>query len=1074
MLEEHYRMVKELFFAAVELESEEQERFLIESCQGDETLLIEVRSLIGSWREEPDFLDRAPLFFPLSDGAEAEAHEEERPATSPLDLRHLLEGWQRYSLESCLGTGGTSVVYRATDRRSQRPVAIKFLVHLGEDRLARFQREAEALARIAHPNVLELYETGSVEGIPYLAMKLVAGPDLMGIRRETTLAQQVELMRKVALGLRAAHELGVVHRDVKPSNILVERGEDDELVPYLADFGIARDDDGGTDVTRTGMLVGTPSYLAPERLRGKPGSLDQRSDVYALGVTLYELLTGRRPYSSSSTLEMLFKIRDGEITLPRDAKPDLPAGLEAILLKSMALEPEQRYPSAGDLADDLGRFLAGGRIAAQPLGRISRALRRTGARRAAVIVAGAAAALLAIAFAVRWGLSAPSSENRGLRGSSTPLAGNGVVTAPGEGAAPRDPEAARLYAQGLANLRRLDALKARVFLETAIAAEPEHPLLHAALSAALRQLGHDQAAQRSAVIAFESPGDLPATQRLEVEAQYRVTRAEWQDAAAIYRQLQGSFPDRLDYGLRLADVQIEAGLGTEALVTLAELGQWATAAGADPRIDLTEARAAEATSDYPRARAAAERAIHRGKQLGASMLVARGLLKKAEILLRVDDMETALTTAEEAKQAFAGAGDPSGMADALMVSATALNSLGRLPEVLERSREAAGIYREIGRRRGAAKAVNQIAIAGYRLDGNSDTARERFLEALAIYREIGDRRGVATSHNNIALVLSGAGDSQAAAERYRHALVIQREIGDREGMARSLGNLALALQQQNDLDGAVEKQRQSLAIKREIGDRSGVVLSLLNLGHYRRLQGETETAAGHYQQALEHSEALGWAPGKVRALDGLGRIHYLHGELAEARRDLQQALSLHRPTGSTFSSGQLMLARVLLAEGRWAEAEAAARPAATTSRFEAEARVLLGLALLRQGQTAAAHAEMERAQSRAPTGTSASKLGLRLDLARLLAALAGPAEAREARAQIDAAHAAATAAGLRLVAFEAELARAEIDLASQPGHPETRQRLEALITLTRDRGLALYTERARALLRGAPLEIEAR
>ena len=1095
ILENRYRLVKDLFFASVDLEAHERDLFLVEVCQGDAALLTEIRSLIGSWSEDPGFLDRSPLFpMSLEDLGDAKPEGDAEPegdaqpeASSPLDLRHLLAGWRRYSLESCLGTGGTSVVYRALDRRSQRRVAIKFLVHLGEGQLDRFQREAESLERIDHPGVLELFETGTVEGIPYLAMKLVAGTDLMGAREGTTVAERVELIRKVVLGLAAAHEQGVIHRDVKPSNILVER-QDGELRPYLADFGIARDDEG-EGVTRTGMLVGTPSYLAPERLQGTFGVFDHRSDIYALGVTFYEFLTGRRPHTSSSTLEMLFKIRDGEITLPCDAMPELPAGLEAILMKCLALEPEARYASAAALAEDLGQFLEGRPIVARPLGWISRGWRKVPRpRQMAAKMAAAGVALVTVALAVRLvvgEVSAPTSSAErpapdaagasalagasaaavpGTRSSATPPAplesGSEDEKVPGL----HDPEAARSYAKGRASLRQLDALRARVFFELAIEAQPDHPLVHAALSAAWRELGHDETARREAAHALARTAVLPEIQRLEVEAQYRAARAEWRQASEVYRQLRSSVPDEVEYGLRLAEVQTAAGLGAEALLTVGELVREAGPAGHDPRIDLAEATAAEATSDYERALVAAENAIRQAHELGAPLLAARGQLKKAQILLRVDDMEGALAITEEAKRAFAEAGNPSGMADALTLSGVALQSLGRLSEVLERSREAVGIYREIGHRHGMAVALNQIAIATFRLGADRAEARERVLEVLAVYQEIGNLRGIATSHNNVGLLILGAGDRAGAIEHYRQALAIQREIADREGTARTLNNLALALQQLNDLAGATEKHQESLAIKREIGDRSGVALSHLNLGHLHRLQGEPDEALHHYRQSFETSEAIDWNPGRMRALNGIGRIHYLRNELVEARRHQERALILNGETGAAFGVGQVALAQALLAGGRFEAAEATARASLASPGLEAQGRVLLAQALLRQGKTAEARSEMEQAEPLLQEGVNAANLTLKVNLARLQAALAGPAAARAARGAIESVLAEARVAGLQVVACEAELARAEIDLASQSQAFEARRRLESLIELTRARGLDLFTERAVALL----------
>ncbi len=367
MIDESYARVKEIFFAATELEPGERRAFL---ARHDQTVATEVESLLRCWREEPEFLDRAPSpEVPRTISPQA---LQRRLARSP--RRGANTVCQRYSLEQCVAAGASSLVYRATDRKSRRPVALKLLSAPGAARAARFRREARLQARVVHPSVLEVYETGSVAGIPFLALKWVDGTSL--VTAGASLADKIELVREVALGLHATHEQGIVHRDVKPSNVLVERDEAGRLRPYLADFGIAREAGAGEAAAAT--LAGTPTYIAPERLLAPRRATDPRSDIYSLGVTCYRWILGRAPYPpSSSTLETLLRIRDGAIALPRDVMPALPAELESILMKCLAAEPCQRYSSARGLAEDLGRLLAGRPIAAPAVGRLARTWRRT-------------------------------------------------------------------------------------------------------------------------------------------------------------------------------------------------------------------------------------------------------------------------------------------------------------------------------------------------------------------------------------------------------------------------------------------------------------------------------------------------------------------------------------------------------------------------------------------------------------------------------------------------------------------------------------------------------------------------
>ena len=387
MLDAGYVRVKKVFFAATEIEPAKRETFLLQACGHDPGLAVEVRSLLRYWQADSNFLDR-PIALTYR-GRDAPPSPK---GISPLVLRRLQKGWERYSLEKCVGAGGSSLVYRATDRRSGRPVAIKLPSSSRSAQLARFRREARLQARVSHPSVLKLHDARSIAGIPFLALKWVGGPSLMATRDTTSLIEKVEIVRKIALGLHAVHRQGIVHLDVKPSNILIEWPKGRDPKPYLADFGIAREVGAGTTHE---ALLGTPSYVAPERWT-TPEVADPRSDVYGLGVTFYQWLTGHTPYPAASTLETMFRISRGEFLLPRDAMPTLPAEIEAILVMCLSVDPAQRYPSAKALAEDLEQFLERRPIVAREVGRMARTWRKTRSlgNEAGMAVAAAVVSLL--------------------------------------------------------------------------------------------------------------------------------------------------------------------------------------------------------------------------------------------------------------------------------------------------------------------------------------------------------------------------------------------------------------------------------------------------------------------------------------------------------------------------------------------------------------------------------------------------------------------------------------------------------------------------------------------------------
>ncbi len=315
-----------------------------------------------------------------------------------------LAGWERYEMLSMIGRGGMGRVFRARDPRLNRFVAIKLLRHEDPDLVARFLREAQAQARVEHPAICRVYEVGEAEGQPYIAMQLIDGRSLRECAAELTLEQKLLVMREVASALHEAHRTGLVHRDVKPGNILLERGEEGEWRPFVVDFGLAREvEQPGT--TMPGALMGTAAYMSPEQACGDIQGLDRRTDVYSLGATLYELLCGAPPFVGRTDVEVLMKVVSEEPEPLRRRVRSLPRDVETIVTTCLAKEPTRRYASARDLASDLQRVLDGEPISARPASlayRLGRKVRKH--RTAATLVAAALAlALGAAGMTIRTG-----------------------------------------------------------------------------------------------------------------------------------------------------------------------------------------------------------------------------------------------------------------------------------------------------------------------------------------------------------------------------------------------------------------------------------------------------------------------------------------------------------------------------------------------------------------------------------------------------------------------------------------------------------------------------------------------
>ena len=309
-----------------------------------------------------------------------------------------------YEIVAELGRGGMGVVYKARQCSLDRWVALKMILAGARDdpaARARFRTEAEAVARLQHPNVVQVYEVGEHDGRPFLAMEYVAGNSLEHRSVGTILLPERDAARLVEIIARAVqhtHRRGILHRDLKPSNVLLTT----DGSPKITDFGLAKLVDRGGGQTRTEALIGTPSYMSPEQAAGDTRNVGVRSDVYALGAILYELLTGRPPFRGDSQLSILEQVRNREPLPPRRVRRTVSRDLETICLKCLEKEPGRRYPDAGELADDLRRFSEGDPIRARPASAWRR-LWHSSRRRPALVARGVCvAALLGALFTGGW------------------------------------------------------------------------------------------------------------------------------------------------------------------------------------------------------------------------------------------------------------------------------------------------------------------------------------------------------------------------------------------------------------------------------------------------------------------------------------------------------------------------------------------------------------------------------------------------------------------------------------------------------------------------------------------------
>jgi len=341
-----------------------------------------------------DRLDEAlaaegPDWSPFPEHPDAAELPYDRVDLAPEDLRAFpLSREGRYQPLAFLGEGGMGRVYKVFDRQLKRVAAVKFLKHLDKGPLDRFLQEARSQAQIDHPNVCNIFSVEAFEGQPYLSMRYIDGPTLKDAMGRLTLEETCRIILLIAQALQACHSLAIVHRDLKPGNIMLERRDDGAWWPYLLDFGLARNlSDAG--LTVQGMILGTPTYCSPEQVQGRMEDVDTRSDLYALGATLYECLSGAPPFPvKGDLLELIHRITHEDPVSLSITHPGVPRDLQIIVMKALEKDPARRYPTAQALAEDLRRFLDGDPILARGTGRAYRLAKTFRKHRLPIVTAG--------------------------------------------------------------------------------------------------------------------------------------------------------------------------------------------------------------------------------------------------------------------------------------------------------------------------------------------------------------------------------------------------------------------------------------------------------------------------------------------------------------------------------------------------------------------------------------------------------------------------------------------------------------------------------------------------------------
>jgi eukaryotic-like serine/threonine-protein kinase len=786
-----------------------------------------------------------------------------------------------YEILAPLGYGGMGLVYQARQVESGRVVALKMILggaHARPGDLARFRAEAGAVARLAHPHIVQIYEVGEQGGWAHFALEFVPGGSLARqlAGRPQPATPSARLVEAVARAMAYAHERGVVHRDLKPANILLTA----DGTPKVTDFGLAKrlDLEPGTSPsrgrTRTGDVLGTPSYMAPEQTSGRPEEVGPAADVYALGAILYECLTGRPPFQAATPLDTLLQVRGEDPVPPRRLVPSVPRDLDTICLKCLQKEPRRRYPSAAALAEDLRRFLAGTPVRARPAGAWERTVRWARRRKAVAALAGvSAAAVLSLLALGAWHqirLGGYNAELRAERDAADRLR---------EQAQAKEAEARQQKDEAEAHFR--NALAAVKQMLVRVSEEDERLANEPRMELVRRNLLEDALRFYQGFLK-ERPGD---------------PEVRWETASTY---------------LRLGDLRKRLGQQTGA----------EEAYGA--AIALFQGLAAE----FPRQPAHRHELAGCHNNLG-SLLANTTRQEEAERAFhRARDIQQALAEEFPASEKYrsALAGTDHNLATLLAITRRLPEAEQALRRALEHRRRLAEEFpQEALYRRDLARTHHNLGMV-LDLAGHPRKAEPAFRQALDLQRRLVEefprdpsyRQELAGSHNGLANVLDHTERFADAETEYAQALALQQRLADefprvpahRQELAHGHYNLATLLQRVGRPRDAEQAYRRALDLLQRLVDESPGVPALLNelgrtsasLAELLLDQGGPAEARELAERAVRHQQAaLKLLPRQPAYGRALGQHYRILAEalvrLGDHAAAAQAAAEMPRPSG---------------------------------------------------------------------------------------------------------------------------------------------------------------------------------
>ncbi len=984
----------------------------------------------------------------------------------------------KYRVTRRLAQGGMGTLYLTHDPALDRPVAIKVIRGDFDDPALRerFAQEAQSVSRLRHPNIVTIFEYGEFDGQPFIAMEYIVGETVGAIirsREPLPLARKLQMMDEICAGMACAHRAHVVHRDLKPDNIMVDA--EGGLVK-IVDFGIARS--LPTNVSRFTQGIGTPNYMAPEQFMGQ---MDYRSDIYAIGAVCYELLSYRQAFEGDSAFEVMGKIVLETPPPLGEVCPGVDAGIIEIVNRALEKEPARRYQDLDAMRADIKRVAPGSHSGDTP--GLSPALparsRRAWRKWTAATIAAAVLGLV-------WGAGSWLRPNE--RSAAPSPAGSSARIR------------RSVAVLGFKNLSgRADA----AWLSTALGGVPGTEKIRLDLRLQDTATG-DTIAVVSDTAAATDLLDLVTRTGASIRDRLGVGELSSGDAAIVHASLPSTPEATRFYAEGLRKLRVHDNLAARAY--------FQRALGGDPSSPLAYAGLAAAWSALgydAQAAAAASKAFEQsGKLSREDRLSIEGRFRESRrewdqaihVYRSLSDffpdnveyglrLAGALEAAARAKDALATldelrtlpppeSTDPridlaeSSAARSLsdykrqakLQEGSARIEVGDLDKAQAALQEGKAIFVEAGDRAAAARASNVIAQVLARR-GDSDSARRMLEETLTIYREIGNVSGVALIQSNLGNVHNMRGELDDAMTEWGNALTTYRQLNQKEGIARTLNNMGNGLIRRGNTAGAEQRFEEALALWRDIGRRRDSAVALDSLAALRFDDGDLTHARQLNEEALAIYEAVGDRSHIASELGTIAVILRVQGDLDGARQRQAQALAVQGQLGEKTAAAlsRVGLARIALEQRRGADAEGLARTSAEELRSqklaheEGWAQGLLAEILLSQRKLDEARSAIHRATELMDTSKNRrTRLDVDIATARVMA---GAGSLPEAARRLQAALAEARQIHSMDRELESRLTLGEVELLT--GHAAAgRARLAGVRKDAAAKGFGLLARKA--------------